>query len=259
MVTNEQLDELYAKAKYREVIAAVNVEELNPGSLKDEEKLLRVGWAYHQLGEYDKSVPIMGTLILRHVSASEIGESARRGLAHGTLQRYGDIEGADRVLQEIPPSLARDNVRMNLFLTAARKGIEIPVSEVMQMIVDTMMRVPYEVVNGHIVNNGTFTLHEARNQEGVHPYVSILPGFIEAAIGIYEAVGAAKNHLAGALYRASLIFEATGPEWLRGAREMIGNSVRLWRELVEAQGGERFQKNLDGALAQLEKLTKPNQ
>lgn len=259
MVANEQLGELYAQAKYREVIAAVNVDELNSGSLEDEEKLLRVGWSYHQLGEYDKSVPIMGTLMLRHVPSSEIGESARRGLAHGKLQHYGDIEGADRVLQEIPSSLARDNVRMNLFLIAARKDLEIPASEAVEMIVNAMMKVPYEVVNGHIINNGALALHEARNQEGVHPYVSILPGFIEAAIGIYEAVGAAKNHLAGALYRASLIFEATGPEWLRGAREMIGNSVRLWRELVEAQGGERFQKNLDGALAQLEKLTKPNQ
>lgn len=255
MVTNEQLKELYAQAKYREIIEAVNVEELNPGSLEDEEKLLRVGWSYHQLGEYDKSVPIMGALMLRHVPSSEIGESARRGLAHGTLQHYGDIEQADRILQDIPPSLGRDNVRMNLFLIAARKGLEIPAGEVMTIISTALLSTPYATVNGHIINNGTLALHEAREQGRVRPYLPVLPGLIEVAIGIYKEMGAAKNHLAGALYRASLIFEAMGPEQQKVALEMICRSVNLWRELVEAQGGERYQQNLEGALTQLEKLT----
>lgn len=254
MATIEELKELYAQAKYREVIEAVAKKKLDPSILEDEEKLLRKGWAHHQLGEYDKSVPIMEELRQRHEPASEIGGSAREGVTQGLLQWKGDLKGADEVMQEIPPSPRRDNARMNYFLQGARKGLEMPAEEVIKTITKYISDVPYVTVSGHIINNGTLALHEARNQEGVKPYLPILPALMFAAIGIYEVTGTAKNHIAGAEFRASQICEAAG--WKKNALITAETSVELWRELVSSQDGARFQRNLEGAQAQLDKLQK---
>jgi len=252
MATIKEIKELYNQAKYREIIEAVDTEALRIDFKEDEEKRLQVAWSHHQLGEYDKSIPIMEVLSGRHSSDTEIGESARRGLAHGLLQWKRDIEAADKIMQEIPPSLNRDNVRMNIFIKAARKGLVIPVREVIATITNAIQTVPYISVNGHIINNGALVLHEARKQDGARPYLPILPGLIDIAIGIYEATGTAKNHLAAAEFRASQICEAAG--WDGIAKLSAEESVKLWQELVDSQDGARYKQNLDGALTQLKKL-----
>ncbi|MFH1462235.1 MAG: hypothetical protein ABIG08_00820 [bacterium] len=251
MLTSERIDELYAEANYRAIVEGVDLEELNPDSPEDEKKLLQVAWSRHQLGEYDKSVPITGVLRSRWEASTEIGESARRCLAHGLLQKDGNIEGADEILRQIPSSPDRDNVRVNMFLTAARNGLEISATTVMTLISMALLDVPHRTVHGHIINNGTLALHEARQQEEARLFLPVLPGLIEVAYGIYEAAGTAKNHLAGALYRASLIFEAAGPSWLNGAEVVCQGSIALWQELWNFQGGERYEKNLNNARAQL--------
>lgn len=254
MPTIEALNQLYQDTEHRKLIEAVDEEQLNLATPQEAEKILLKAWSYHQLGEYHNSVPLMETLCKLYQSASKVGESARRGLAHGLLQWKSDIQRADKILQDIPPSLGRDNVRMNLIITAVRQGLEIPAAEVMTMIGTALLSPPYATINGHIINNGTFALHEARDQVGARWYLPALPGLIEIAIGIYAETGTAKKHLAGACYRGSLIFEAAGSSWYEGAEELARDSVNLWRELVSSQDGVRFQKNLDGALAQLKKL-----
>lgn len=249
MATIEEIRELKRQGKNREIIAAVESE-----SRPDDEKLLERAWAHHQLGEYGSSIPIMLDLTEEYPIYHEIGESALQGYAHGILQRDGDIETADRVMRKIPESLGLDNVRMNMMIMAVRKGLEIPATNVMDMITNALRVVPYATINGHIINNGVLVLHEAREQKDIQPCLPILPGLIEIAIGIYAETGTAKNHLAGACYRGSLVFEAAGPSWHKGAEELAQDSADLWRELVSSQDGTRFQKNLDGALAQLKKL-----
>lgn len=253
MATIKELEELHQKAEYRKLIEEVEKEKLIPGRIEDDTKLLRKGWSHHQLGEYDKSIPIMEELRGRYEPSSEIGQSAREGLAQGLLQWKGDLKRADEVMQEIPSSPRRDNARMSYFLQGARKGLEVPEVEAINTITKYISNLPYATINGHIINNGTLALYEARNQEGVKPYLAILPGLIFAAIGIYEATGAAKNHIAGAEFRASQICEALG--WKKNARICAETSVELWHELVSSQDGARFQHNLEGAEAQLKKLT----
>ena len=251
-VSVEELQDLYIQAKYQEIKKLVDEGDMNANDPHDASRLLLLGWSHHQLGEYDDSMAIMSGLMMAYEADTEIGESARRGLAHGILQSQGGIQRADNLLLEIPPSLARDNVRMNQMIVAARKGFDIPGAAVMTMITNALGSVPYATVNGHVVNNGALAFHEARQQEGVKPYLSVLPGLIGVAIGIYETTGAAKNHRASALFRASQIFEAA--DWPEGAIVVIQESIAFWRELVATQGGERYQNNLEGALAQLEKL-----
>lgn len=254
MATIEELKKLYKEGKYREIIAAEDVENLwnyirlKPASaliVEDDEKMLQIGWAFHQLGEYDKAIRIMELYQGLALPTSEFGESAWRGLAHGLLQRDGDITGADKIMKGIPPSLNRDNVRMNMMIMAAREGLTMPAGSVMSMIANAMETMPYATVNGHIINNGALVLHEARQQEGVKPYLPILPGLIDIAIGIYEATDTAKNHIASAEYRAAQICRANG--WLKLARISAETSVELWRELVNTQDGARYKQNLEGA------------
>lgn len=252
MLTTETIRQLKQEAKYREIIEGVPVGKLQLGLFEDDGKLLEVGWAHHQLGEYKQSLEIMWGLSKRYLPESEIGESARRCYAHGLLQEYSDIEIADSVMRDIPESLGRDNVRMNMMIMAARKGLEIPAGEIIEMITNALISVPYATINGHIINNGALALHEARQQEAVKPYLPVLPALMSSAIGIYRATDTAKNHLAGATLRNSQICEAAG--WKKIARIEAEASVGLWRELVSSQGGERYQQNLKGAEAQLEKL-----
>lgn len=244
MATIEEVRALYQQGEWQKIKESVREEDCVLVVKEDQEKLLMLGWAHHQLGEYNDSIPMLKHLCWLELPTS-IGESARRGLAHGLLQRDGDIEGADKIMQEIPPSLARDNVRMNMMVVAARKGAEIPTTEVMKTILNSLGAIPFATVNGHVVNNGCLALHEAREQPGVKPYLPLLPGLMETAFGIYEATGTAKNHLAGCLFRTALIMKAAG--WTEGARTVIRQSEALWKELVQTQDGERYRQNLEGA------------
>jgi len=256
MAIIEKLEELYKKGEYRQIISDVpNVQKLEIEDHPDDARIfLQVAWTHHQLGEYDKSIPMMEEVAKYYEASGDIGESARRGLAHGLLQGRGFIGSADLIMKEIPPSLIRDNVRMNLYILAVRKGLTIPAEEITSMIMNALQTTPYATVNGHIINNGALALYEARDQASVKPYLPILPGLIFTAIGIYRATDTAKNHLAGVTFRASKICEAAG--WKKLARIEAETSVGLWLELVSSQGGERYQKNLEGAEAQLKKLTR---
>lgn len=253
-VTSGELKALYEQAKYKELIELVE----NRGGIlemrfeEDAEILLQQAWAYHQLGEYDKSINLFKSLVGFWTPPSPIGESVYRGLAHGYLQREGDLERADKILGHLSPGRNQDNVRMNTFIVAARKGLEIFPGEVMGIITNSLARPPYETIDGHIINNGVLVFHEAREQANVKPYLPILPGLIQIAIDIYRFTTAAKNHIAGALYRASQVLEAAGK--LGEAEMSVLKSIDLWRELVAVQGGERYKKNLEGAEAQLEKV-----
>jgi hypothetical protein len=247
MATIEELEKLYKEARYRDIIVAESAESLSGRIEENAKKLLQVGWAYHQLGEYDKSIPIMEDLIIWHSTLTEIGESAYRGLAHGILQRDGDIARADMLMQNLPLSLGRDNVRINFVIIAVRKGKKIPVEEVMKMVVNAIGRTPYATVNGHIINNGALVLHEARNQEAVKPYLPILPGLIIVAIEIYRATNTAKNHLAGAYFRAAQIFATAG--YRAQAIGFCDSSKVLWEELTLSEGGERYSDNLQRVIA----------
>lgn len=254
MATIQEIRELKKQGKNREIIATVDAENIvftkRPRVEVNDEKLLEKAWAHHQLGEYDKSLQIMWDLSEYYPASSAIGESALRGFAHGRLQKDMDIEGADAILRRLPQGLTTDNVRMNQMIMAARKGLTIPAGSVISMIVNALKTVPYATINGHIINNGTLVLHEARNQEGVKSYIPILPGLIDVAIGIYEATGTAKNHIAGAEFRAAQICKANG--WMKLGRLSAQESVELWRELVNSQDGARYQKNLEGAKKLLE-------
>jgi len=252
MVTSAELEDLYKQTKYREMIGLVNKEILDPDSIEDEKKLLQSGWAHHQLGEYDNSITIFVALSMHHSADTEIGESARRGEAHGVLQRWGHVEAADALMRQIPPSLSRDNLRMNIFIMAARKGLTIPAEVIVEMATNALKAAPYAIANGHIVNNGTMVLYEARNQEAMKPYLPLMPAFIFAAIGIYKATGAAENHIAGAKFRASQVCEERG--WLTIALALARQSTDLWEKLVSSQDGVRYQQNLENAEAQLKKL-----
>lgn len=251
MATVEEIREWKKQGKNREIIAAVQSEEVSRNT-KNDEKLLEKAWAHHQLGEYDESLPIMSALAEYYSPLNEIGESALRGYAHGILQRDSDIHTADDVMKRIPLSMARDNVRINMMIMAVRKGLAIPAEEIMFMITNALQSVPYATVNGHIVNNGALVLHEARQQEAIKLYLSILPGLMDTAIGIYKFTKSPENHIAGAEFRAAQICRANG--WLKLAKLSAEESVALWRDLVNSQDGERYQKNLEGARELLKDL-----
>jgi hypothetical protein len=262
MATEKELKELYDGTKYREVIAAEDSKKLMeswryqwPGSIADAtaRKLLLIAWSYHQVGDYNESIFIFKALFRKYDPSSEIYESAGRGLAQGLLQRDGNIVEADIIMKTLPSNdLKRDELRSSLFLTAARKGIVIQVEEVMAMITNALMSVPYTRVNGHIVNNCTMALHEARMQENSKSYQSILPGLMLSALAIYQATKAPENHIASAMFRVSQICEAQG--WLKVAKIDADASVALWKKLRDSEGGERYQKNLEDAEAQARKF-----
>lgn len=250
----KELEELYNQGKYRELIKTVgDIKHLDPAGLIDAEIFFQAGRAHYQLGEYEKAKIIMEKLRTLWPSAEKIGDSARRILAHCFLQGESDINAADSLLREIPESPDRDNLRMNLMIVAARKRLAIPAEEVVEMAINALSSVSITTVDGHIVNNGSFVLYEARDQETTKPYLRHMFFFIFAAINIYKVTGAAKNHIAGAEFRASKICEAMGK--LDIAHAAAQRSVDLWRELVNSQDGERYQQNLEGAVAQLKKLT----
>jgi tetratricopeptide (TPR) repeat protein len=256
MTELEELKKLDQGGRYRELIDLDRKEDFHPVDMvKDNHKksLLRA-WAHHQLGEYDESIRFFTYLSQKHPADTEIGESARRGLAHGLLQRDSNIEAADRIMQEIPPSPGRDNVRMNIFIMAARKGLAIPVDVAVEIATNVLHSEESATsVEGHILNNAAWAIYETRDQEITKPYLHFSAMFIFAAIGIYRGTGTAKNHIAGAYFRASKICEAMG--YRDNARLAAEKSVELWRELVNSQDGARYQQNLKGAEEQVERLT----
>ncbi|MCH8986684.1 hypothetical protein IIA94_00730 [Patescibacteria group bacterium] len=189
----------------------------------------------------------------RYDAASEIGESARRGWAHGLLQTSEDIVGANAIISEIPFSDAREALRMNLMLIAARKGININAREIVYTITNVVRKSPpFSIHNAHSINNGTFALHEARDQEDVRPYLSLLNGFMELAVGLYASIDMRKNHLAGCLFRLSFIAEAD--DWIDGALLYIGECIQNWQTVLSSQDEERFRNNLENARGRYDHL-----
>ena len=254
MEIKEKINKLYEEKKYREVVEAVDTQLLRNISQGDrDEIMLTVAWSHHQLGEYDKSIPIMKGLTTNYGTSTKVGERAWRGWAHGVLQRDGNISLADEIMKLLPPSPERDNIRMNFFLIAVRKGVAISASEIIATITNTLATAPYKTVDGHIINNGALTLHEAREQESVKPYLPILPGFNVFSDRYlqdnrYGEKSSCRSHIQS--------FPDLRSGWLEKiARIEAETSVGLWRELVSSQGGERYQQNLKGAEAQLKKLT----
>jgi tetratricopeptide (TPR) repeat protein len=257
MATLEELKELYGVAKYREIIAAEDVNALDYRDNNDAEKLLQLAWAYHQIGEYHKSLAIFEKLMSQCSSEETSWEykvymAAARGVAHGLIQTGGDFERVEVIMKIIPPSLDQDNVYVNAFLAKARRKEMISSEIVMGRINAALIAVPYKTISGHVISNGVLALHEARQQEDVKNYIPILPGLIDMAIGIYESTGTAKNHIAGAEFRAAQILRANG--WDKFAILSAEESVNLWKELVSTQDGERYQNNLEGAEKLLNEL-----
>ncbi len=224
MATENQIEELYRTGKYREVIEAA------PESL-------RAAWAHYQLGEVDKAK----ALAERYQTSS----SAELLLGH-VAERQGRFADAEMHLRTLSvKDRAAGNLYVIILVGRKRQGEEIVAVNAMTYATEAMMRAPHQIVDGHIINNVAWLLHQVREQKDVQKLLPILPGLAEMAIGIYEAVGAAPNHRAAVQYRAALIFEAAG--WLEGARTLIRQSVEIWRELVVREGGDRFQQNLRGA------------
>ena len=97
------------------------METVNRDSPENDDQLLDLAWAYHQLGEYDQSAQIMRGLRSRYGPGIDIGDSARRGLAH-SLQQLGELEEASQVLTEIHASPERENGRAVAILQETRRG-----------------------------------------------------------------------------------------------------------------------------------------
>ncbi|MBI4101656.1 MAG: hypothetical protein HY443_01680 [Candidatus Nealsonbacteria bacterium] len=258
VITIKELEELYGQGKYREIVSALEGLKLDPRPLSGEAPmLLRLAWAHHQLGDYQKSMVIFEELSMRHTLPETAGErdvleSALRGVVHGLIQTNGDFARVELIMGDLPPSLESDNVYLNAVLGRARKGEAIKPENVVWRIMATLDAVPYKTVSGHIVSNGAFALHNAAGQDEVKPYLPILPGLIFVAIRIYNVTGAAKNHLAGAAYRASLICESAG--WLKFALIEAQTSHGLWTELAGSEGGDRYYSKLMEVQTHLMKL-----
>lgn len=260
-ISLEELEALYNSSKYREVITAyiqwrTEIEAENPDAPVNNYDL-RAAWAYYQLGELDQAESL-ATLVATRFPAMVDGllgrgeESMSRLLLAHCAERRGNLDRAENLLKELPSLPLRDNLWLAVLIARQRNGEGIDASRVMELATAAMRRVPYQTVDGHITNNAAWLLYGAREQEGVKPFLPILPGLIEVAIGVYEATNAAQNHRATALFRASQIFEAA--DWLQGALLVIRESIAKWEELVKSQGGERYQQNLQGAERQLRKL-----
>ena len=210
-LTLQEIRGLETQGKYREVIEGVGSLRDTPDDSNDErvQLVLARAWAHYQLGEYGEAEnwgkSIASWPAFFPPATTEVGESAWRLLAH-CAERRGDLDQAEVLLRELPTSTARDNLWVTILVKRQRNGEVIEASRAVELVLAAQSRAPYQVVDGHIINNVTWLLHGARDQKDVKPFLPLLSGLIEIAIGIYEVTGAAPNHLAGALYRASLIF-----------------------------------------------------
>jgi len=231
VATEDQIEGLYLAGKYREVIAIAPIS-------------IRAAWSHYQLGELDRAGTIAQFLVLKRPDVTEEASSACLLLAHIT-ERQGNLEGAEELLRLVPADRKRDNLYITILTAKKRRGEEIVAIDAVVLATNAVMRAPYQLVDGHIINNVAWLLHQARDQEDVREFLPTLPGLIELAMGIYESVSVADNHRAAVMYRAALIFEAAN--WIEGARTLIRQSIELWRELVVREGGDRFQQNLRGA------------
>ena len=240
------LVDLYSRGEYTAVVTGFNID-----APQSDERLVIIAWAYHQLGDYDLSTGIFEGLVTRHRVDSELGQSARRGLAHGYYQQ-GKVEITRDILEELPASPGQANLRANGILEDARRGRSILMLEIQQMIGFAQWAVPYERNHAHIINNLVFAMYEARQQEEIQPYLCALPGLIEVALGIYQQVNAPKNHIAGCLYRAALIFLDFG--WLEGARTIAQESIESWEEVLVTEESPRYRENLANARKLLQQI-----
>lgn len=255
-LTLQEVQGLRVQGKYRETIAAVEEwEREHPSGLGAPKELgpfrLEKAWAYYQLGEYDQAER-WGEIVDSFINTRDTQESVSLLLAH-CAERYGDLNRAEVIVESLSASVARDNLYLTILIGKSRKGLSVSSRTVIELVVAAQMRTPYQVVDAHIINNGTWFLYGVRNQEDVKPFLPILPGLIEVAIGIYEATKAANNHRAAALFRASNIFLDV-VDWPRAAMLVIEESITFWEQLVASEGGERYQKNLEGARTQREKI-----
>lgn len=239
MIKTEKSKGLYKNGKYKEIVE----QGADILSSEEDEDTCIYAWSLHQLGRYKESIPVFAILCRRNPPESEIGESARTGLAQGLLQLNGDIAAAEKIMKELPRSLKRDNVIMNMLSKAADKGEEINPLTVVDIVTDAL-DVPDElwtVEVGHIVNNAAQVLFRARNQKEVRPYFEEMAMlYINIAIGIYRKEDAQKNHIAAALFRKAQIHKEL-------FERAIMESIATWEKLVAFQGGERYMNNLKGA------------
>lgn len=262
-LTLVEIQELRRQGKYRETISAVDKwkEEGFPGTIgvpADRSPFfLEKAWAHYQLGEYEAAEQDAKSIAEFMSAGTDIGESARHLLAH-CAERQGRLDDAEEQLRALPSSRNRDNLYVVILVARKRQGEPVDVLTAMNLVTEALRRTPYDVVDGHIINNGAWLLYNAREQEGVRPVLPILSGLIEMAIGIYEATGTAPNHRAGALFRASNIFLDVA-DWPKAALLVIDESIVLWEQLVASEDGKRYQQNLEGARSQREKiLTRSN-
>ncbi|MFH1509693.1 MAG: hypothetical protein ABID67_00895 [Candidatus Nealsonbacteria bacterium] len=254
MLNEEEARKLYSDGKYRNIVNQIKEDDLDAKLVEDAKLMDILAWAQHQLGEYELAYQIFLGLTFLYSSDTEVGESSRRGAAHAVLQELGDVERADAFLQEIPDSMSKQNVRMNIFLIAARKGIRIPFKKIISMVLMAVNSFSGDVVNAHIVNNGGLALYEARRHFKSKKLLLEITELLEVAFIMYNIAGAADNHLAGLLYRISLVFETFGDS--KRALQSLRKSVKIWRKLVSSQGGERYQNNLKNTISKMELLSK---
>lgn len=241
--SEEKLNALYDKGDWKGFLDAC--EDIRSKGGFDDITRFRRGNAYYQLGEYETSAKIMEALAKENAPDAKTGQDARRMWGHSVLQKDGDIEEADRIIKEIPDSLARENLRMNAFIVAARKGVEIPVSEIMSAI-ERATEYPHETVNGHVINNASLALFEAREQKEASSYLEELPAFMIRALGIYTSTGTPKNHIGGLYFRLAKMYSSIGR--IEAARSAKKKCVQVWEEIVKTEGSERYRQNLKGAM-----------
>ena len=253
-LTLQEIKDLRVRGKYRETVEAVEAWPRENSESSAQERmavLLEGAWARYQLGEYslaEKDARIVASFF----PGTDAFQSAQLLMAH-CAERQGRLDEAGKRLQNIPFGRVRDNLYLTILNAKKRAGQEITAIVALQLAAEAMMRAPYEIVDGHIINNVAWLLHQARDQADVRELAQILPGLVEMAIGIYQQTNAAQNHQANILFRAASIFLAT-PGWERPALGVDEQSIASWEQLNVSQPSERFQQNLQGARELREKI-----
>ncbi|MBI4138342.1 MAG: hypothetical protein HY482_01970 [Candidatus Wildermuthbacteria bacterium] len=248
VVTIRELEDWYRQGRYDDLI------NLNPSlveipvDISAEEVLARVNllqaWSLHQKKEYWPAEVAFAALATRFFVDTFVGDSARRGLAHALFQQDKMEEGR-RVLEEIRPGIERSNARLNELLRDVFAGRPIPVEEVLQAVAHALGDTPYRIIHGHVLNNAAWILFQARHREEAKPYLPILQGLIEMALGIYDQTKAQPNHIASCSFRAATIFFESG--WFKGALTLIDESISAWEKALQGKEDPAFRRNLQGA------------
>ncbi len=271
--TLEELEKMYKEGKYKEIVNSIDLKygDINglvgAGIGENTNEFAEIRYLYgctkYQLGLYSKAEETFQSLKLGIYLSPEMKDKTVNMLGH-SLAQQGKMQEAIEIIRRLPASLKRDNLELNVCIEAARKGLLIPLENVVEIAKKGMV-IPHETINGHILNNAALAIYESTKGDRVEGhttigdnYLNLAIGYITMAIRIYEMNKAQKNHIAGAKHRMSLIAELIG--WPETARVSAERSVTLWQELVNEQGGERYQKNLENAEKQLAKFQNaPNQ